>query len=129
RKRMEEALRESEERYRAVISSLHEGVILKHRDGRTLAHNAAAERLLGVSAELIAAHVGLEPAFQIVDAAGQPFAPGTWPLARTLASGEPVSNVVAGYLRPDGGRAWALLNAQPLRAPGEEAPHAVVVSF
>jgi diguanylate cyclase (GGDEF)-like protein/PAS domain S-box-containing protein len=129
RKRAERALRESEERHRAVIASLHDGILLKARDGRTLAHNAAAERILGVDASALMAHVGFEPPFEVVDEEGEPFTRERWPLAATLESGTSTSNIVVGFVRRDGARAWALLNSHPLFTPDDEAPHAVVVSF
>jgi len=45
-----QALRESEEFYRSVITSLEEGVILQNADGTTYALNASAERILGSTA-------------------------------------------------------------------------------
>src|SRR5438270_7599995 len=53
RKQAEAALRESEERYRSVISAMQEGVVLLGADGCIRACNASAERILGLSAEQI----------------------------------------------------------------------------
>ena len=46
RKRMEQGLRDSEERYRSVIAALDEGIILVDSGGRMIASNASAERIL-----------------------------------------------------------------------------------
>ncbi len=129
RKRVEVALRESEERYRAVISSLQEGILLKDRHGRTLAHNAAAERILGITGDEMLAHVGLFPSAEIVDESGRPFAPEALPIASTLDNGLPTSDVVAGITRGDGTRVWLSMNARALITPGDASPHAVAVSF
>src|SRR5262245_56047537 len=48
RDRDEEALRESEQRYRSVITAMQEGVVLLGSDGRIRASNASAERILGL---------------------------------------------------------------------------------
>ena len=129
RKRVELALRESEERYRAVVSSLQEGILLKDREGRTLAHNAAAERILGVDGDALMAHVGVLPSEDLVDATGRPFAQDSFPIAATLADGSPISDVVVQITRRDGTRAWLSMNARALFTPGEPAPHAVAISF
>lgn len=55
RREVEEALRESEERYRSLINSSIDAVLLTVPDGRVLAANEAACRMFGYSeAELIA---------------------------------------------------------------------------
>jgi PAS domain S-box-containing protein len=51
RKRTEEALRESEEKYRAVISGASDGIVLFDMVGNVLESNTAAEELLGYSKE------------------------------------------------------------------------------
>lgn len=54
RKRIEWQLRESEGRYRSVIAAIAEGVILVGADGRMIAANHSAERILGVKADELA---------------------------------------------------------------------------
>ncbi len=46
RKRVEQGLRDSEERYRSVIAALDEGIILVDAEGNVLATNASCERIL-----------------------------------------------------------------------------------
>ena len=48
RKRIEQGLRDSEERYRSMIAALDEGIILVDAEGPLFASNASAERILGV---------------------------------------------------------------------------------
>src|SRR5262249_12310193 len=50
-KRAEETLRQSEERYRSVIAAMQDGIVLLDADGSIRECNAAAERILGLSAE------------------------------------------------------------------------------
>ncbi len=58
RKNAEEALRESEERYRSVIAAMQDGILLLDAHGGFLSCNAAAERILGLSTEQL---MGLTP--------------------------------------------------------------------
>ena len=60
-KHAEEALRESEERYRSVITAMKEGIVLFAADGSILACNASAERILGLSAEQIIGRSARDP--------------------------------------------------------------------
>jgi PAS domain-containing protein len=54
RKRADKELRDSEERFRAVIASLTEGIILQDAWGELRLANASAERLLGLSSAQLA---------------------------------------------------------------------------
>ena len=55
RRRAEQALRHSEERFRSVIAALDEGIVVQDADGVIQACNTAAERILGTSAEAMRA--------------------------------------------------------------------------
>src|SRR5262245_8830008 len=62
----EEALRESEERYRSVIAAMQEGVVLLGADGCICACNASAERILGLSAEQIMGRTTFDPRWHAI---------------------------------------------------------------
>jgi PAS domain S-box-containing protein len=64
KRRAEEALRESEARYRALVSSSLDGVLLAARDGRLLSANDAACRKLGWTEEELRRGVNV---FDLVD--------------------------------------------------------------
>jgi diguanylate cyclase (GGDEF)-like protein/PAS domain S-box-containing protein len=130
RKQAERALRESEERYRAVVSALEEGILLVSRDRRLLACNAAATAILGLSHHQLAERLAPGGAgWSAVDGDGEPLAPEAMPLERTFASGEPAAARTLGLERGDGRRVWLSMNARPLFQPSEAEPFAVVVSF
>ena len=57
-KHTEAALRESEERYRSVITAMKEGILLFSADGNILACNASAEQILGLSADQVIGRSG-----------------------------------------------------------------------
>ncbi|MRR52194.1 MAG: PAS domain S-box protein, partial [Rhodocyclaceae bacterium] len=88
---LEGALRQSEESYRSVVSSMAEGVIVRSVDGRVITANPAAQRILGLGeADLLSRSVAGEARLLAVHEDGRPFAPEEHPTARTLASGESV---------------------------------------
>jgi two-component system, NarL family, sensor histidine kinase UhpB len=60
RKRTEEALRESEERFRDLVENSSDGIILIQRDGRIGYMSPAASRILGYTAEALAGSVCLD---------------------------------------------------------------------
>ncbi|PCC68873.1 PAS domain S-box-containing protein [Nannocystis exedens] len=129
RKRNEEALRVSEERYRTSIAALEEGIVLQSRDGTIHTCNASAERLLGLTKDQMLGRTSLDPRWRTIHEDGSPFPGDTHPSSTTLASGEPQSGVIMGVHKPDGQLTWISVNSRPLYLAGPQQPSAVVTSF
>lgn len=125
----ESALRESEERFRAVVAALEEGIVLHEADGSISSCNASACRILGLPQEQILGRTARNPGWRAIREDGSPFEPESHPATITLLTGEPCSRVIMGIDRNDGTRAWISLNSRPLRREGEDDPYAVAVSF
>ena len=130
-------LEAGESRYRAVVEAgtragrlpvaLHEGILVRGRDGTVLACNAAATEILGLRAdELIGAARGL--GLRMLRDDGTEFPPGDLPSSVTFRTGETASALI-GLERPTGERIWLSLTAQPLIDPGASEPDALVISF
>ncbi|MBK8026980.1 MAG: PAS domain S-box protein [Chloroflexi bacterium] len=128
-KQSEDALRESEERYRTTIAAMHEGIVVMDQDGMIQLCNAAAERLLGLTAEQMMGRSSLDPRWRSIHEDGSPFPGNLHPAMVSLRSGEPQSDVVMGVHKPDSSLTWLLINAQPLLLPGEDRIYAVVATF
>ena len=116
RKEAERALAESEQRYRAVVSALGEGIVLLGKDDAVLAVNPAAEQILGVSQAQLAAGAP----WPFVDDRGDPLAFAHTP----LASAAEVTHTVLAVRRADHSRAWVSLSIRVIAETG-----ARVVSF
>ncbi|HEY9669463.1 MAG TPA: GAF domain-containing protein, partial [Coleofasciculaceae cyanobacterium] len=129
RKHTEEELRESEERYRSVIKTMAEGIVLQQADGTITACNASAEHILGLSADELMGRTSIDPQWKSIHEDGSPFPGEEHPTMVTLRTGEPQSNVLMGIHKPNGTLTWILINSQPLFRPGETKPYAVVCSF
>lgn len=126
RKLVEKALRESESRYRSVIASIVEGVILRDKDCRIIDCNASAQRILGHSLDQMIGSTQFDPAWQIVREDNSPFPGEERPAFMALRTGKLQSNVVMGLRKQDGTVLWLLLNAQPLFDESGPAPSGVV---
>jgi PAS domain S-box-containing protein len=118
---VERRLRESEERHRAVIVALEEGVIIKEADGSLSGWNPSAERVLGPALTVFG--VGA------LRADGTPFSPEEQPDAVALRTGQICPRVAMGVLRPGADPLWISVGARPLTRSGETEPHAVLISF
>ena len=114
RKRAEEALRESEERYRSVIAAMQDGFVLLDADGSIRSCNASAERILGLSADQMMGRTPLDPRWGAIREDGSAFPDEDRPPIVTLRTGKPCSNVIMGVRRPDGALTWLCVNSQPL---------------
>jgi serine/threonine-protein kinase len=128
-KSTQEALAESEERYRSVIATMQNGIVLLDSNGGIRACNASAERILGLTAEQMMGRTSLDPRWQAIHEDGSPFPGDTFPAAVTLRTGQPRSDIVMGVHKPDGELTWISINSQPLFLPDETTQAGAVASF
>jgi PAS domain S-box-containing protein len=122
RRATEQALRDSEARYRSVVDALGEGVMILDHEGVTVDLNPAAERIADrAAAELVGRRLDLT-GFRAVRADGSPLRFADHPVSVTLRTGEPIRGVVIGIYAPDGTQRWVLVNTAPLLPAGGGAP-------
>ena len=129
RLRAEAQLRESEARFRAVITGMSEGVVVHDADGAIRVFNPSAVRILGLSsAELM----GLKPIahdWQATREDGTPWPPAEHPAMVALHSGRSQPRTLMGIRRGDNESAWLYVTADPVVRPGEQRPYAAVAVF
>jgi PAS domain S-box-containing protein len=129
RKQEEIALRQSEERYRSVIAAMQDGIVLLDAEGGIYDCNAAAERILGLSADQIVGRTPHDPRWRAIHEDGSPFPGEMHPPMITLRTGQPCTDVVMGVHKPDGTLTWITVNAQPLFQADGRTLAGVVASF
>ena len=129
RQSAESALRDTEARWRAIVNSANEGILVYDRDLNIVAGNQAAERILGIPlAELIGA-AGFTSLVPCVHPDGRPLLPEERPTQVTVRSGKPLSGHVLGIKRAGGAHTWLLVNTGFLRHPEASDWYGVVSSF
>lgn len=117
------------QRYHELLYALSEGVVMVSRDGAVIATNPSAETILGMTALEIEQALRDDHSWQAVQDDGKPFVAGNFPVRRALRTGKPQKNVLVG-IRPGGSALrWLSVNTQPVLAPGDPKPVAVVASF
>jgi PAS domain S-box-containing protein len=129
RKRTEEALRDSEERYRAVVESLGEGVMLQAATGEILSCNKSAAAIFGVGVDEAVGGSSTSREWGTIHEDGSPFPGEDHPSMHTLRTGEPCTDVALGVRKPSGEISWILVNTRPLFRSSEAKPYAVAISF
>jgi protein-histidine pros-kinase len=113
-KRMEEALRVSEEKFRRIFENAAEGIFQISMDGRILAANPACVTLLGYASsdELIASVTDVRKLYA---------EPGRrLHLVRKVNEEGSVSDYEAIIRRKDGSKIWVSINAHALRDPEDK---------
>ena len=128
RRLVEDRLRESEQRLRALFGSMGDGVVVQDVEGRVVLANPAAARILGLTLdELLGGG-----AWNARPATAQPRR--TWHLTDTspamiaLATGKPQRDVVVGVVNAEDRHRWLRVNSDPLDG-ATGVPSAVISTF
>ena len=129
RMRAEAIIQASEERYRSLVESIAEGVLLITANGNIVTCNESAERILGLDSYTICGTKYSDKIWRFVREDGTPFPVEEHPAAVTLQTGNRVTDMVMGAHLPNGEIAWLRFNSEPLRQHGESLPYQVVCSF
>jgi diguanylate cyclase (GGDEF)-like protein/PAS domain S-box-containing protein len=113
-------LRASERRYRSVVATMAEGVILQDADGLLVTANQAASRIMGVDLAQLYGSRPVDPGWSVVREDGRPCGQDGLPARQALATGKPVRDVTLGLQRRDGTHTWLVINAEPLHDVGAD---------
>jgi len=127
--RAEESLKESEARYRSVIASMAEGIIVENAELQILAFNASALKILGLTEDQLLGRTSLDPRWRAIHEDGTPFPGDRHPVVMSARTGKSFSNVIMGVHRPDGNMVWVSINSEPLIREGDDKLYGAVASF
>jgi diguanylate cyclase (GGDEF)-like protein/PAS domain S-box-containing protein len=123
RRRSEEALAASRQRYRTVLASIDSGIIALDELDRVVLVNPAAERILGRPAyELI----GQSPGWTVCHPDGTPWPEDDLPMRVAARERRVVPDVVLLARRADGQLRWLSATASPLPEAGDGRYGAVI---
>ncbi|WP_243311719.1 PAS domain-containing sensor histidine kinase [Fundidesulfovibrio agrisoli] len=125
----QDALRESEARYRAVVDQAGVGIVLMDASGVVRTWNPKAEEILGVTADAALGHPIQERDWKVTWEDGKPMAVEDFPSMRTLRTGKPVVDAVLGVRFLSGELRWITVNTTPILMEGERTLRAVSITF
>ena len=129
RQEADRALRESEERYRTVVSSTDTGIILQEKSGAILSWNPAAEKMFGISAGSAIGQTWTSRAWKIYRENGAGWPGAEHPAMQTLKTGESCRNVTMQVERDAGDYSWISVNTNPIFKCHKTSPVGVVMTF
>lgn len=127
-KRLEAALLDGQERYRALIGALNDGVLVVDADGKVTTANPAAERILPSNGQALVGMEVLRSGLERVTLEGGVIPAESAPVAVTLRTGEPQRGMVMG-LRSESGIRWLSVNTAVLKRNPSGRVLSVLVSF
>lgn len=119
----------TESRYKAVVESLHDGLLLQDADTKILASNSAARRILGLEESELRGRSSLDSAWKTVREDGSDWPGVDHPAPRTLRTGQPEMGVIMGVQRPRGELLWVSINTVLISGDGVDDARTVVTSF
>ena len=125
----QDALRESEARYRAVVDQAGVGIVLMDASGVVRTWNPKAEEILGVTADMVLGRPIQGRDWMVTWEDGKPMAVEDFPSMRTMRTGKPVIDAVQGVASPTGELRWITVNTTPIMMEGDKTPRAVSITF
>jgi len=129
-KRAEEALRQSEGKYRILFETMAQGVVYQSADGKIFSANSAAERMLGLTLDQMQGRTSMDPRWKAIHEDGSDFPGETHPAIIALKTGKEVKDAVMGVFNPgDEQYHWINIYATPQFRPGESKPYQVYTTF
>ena len=126
----EQALRESEIRYRTLFETMTQGVVFQNQDGIITQANPAAQTILGLTQDQILGRTSIDPRWHTIHEDGSPYPGEEHPAMVALRTGQEVRNAVMGVFNPlcESYR-WIIVDAIPLAHPGKDRPFQVYTLF
>jgi PAS domain S-box-containing protein len=114
RKLAEVALKESEARYKSVISALSEGLVVHDKTDKIVMCNHSAAKILGLTVNQLMGKDSYDPRWQALDKEGQPFLPEEHPSMITLRTGQAVDGSIMNVRVGEENRAIISINSRPI---------------
>ncbi len=114
RKRVDDALRASEQQHRLLVQHLHAGVVVHGPDTQIILANEQASRMLGLSIDQMKGKVDIDPVWHFVREDETVMPLEQYPVQRVLTLHQPIRDLVVGVIRTSiEDRVWLLVNAFP----------------
>src|SRR5204862_4318855 len=117
-----------EQRYRTVIESLREGIVMRERSGRVVAVNGSACEISGLTPEHWYGEMEVPEDWVAVAEDGTELPMAETPGLQALLTGAP-SEAVIGMGRRSEPLRWVSMHSRPIFRDGDPLPYAAVTSF
>lgn len=128
-KKANDALKESELKYRTVVSSSSEGIILQDKNGYILTWNKAAENIFGITEAEALGQTSTSRSFNVFKEDGSVYYGEEHPSMITLKTGFATKDIIMKVLNPNNITKWIKVNTNPIFINSKQQPDYVVITF
>ncbi len=129
RKQAEEVQKQSEERYRSLLTNLEAGIVVHAPDTSIIMYNLRASELLGLSEDQMKGRLAVNPDWKFIHPDGVSMQIDEYPVNRVISSGKAFRNMVLGVIQPAGKTlVWLTVNGFPAYDDRGEISE-VIISF
>ncbi|MGJ3241078.1 MAG: PAS domain S-box protein [Anaerolineae bacterium] len=123
-------LRQSEARYRTILTAMNEGVLLYDDSGKIVMFNQAAIDILGVEPDALRGRQAIELIGNFTNEDAVVYLRDQYPVVKCLRTNQPQLNVVMTFTHPqDGDERWINTNTQPLLDPETQQAYGAIITF
>lgn len=119
----------SENKYKTVIKSLQEGIVILDENLAILDANVCALKILGYTLKQIIEKTSHNPIWKSIHEDGSDYLEESHPTVITLKTGKSLSNQVMGIKKPNGLITWISINTEPLYIESNGIANGVIASF
>lgn len=110
----EEALRESEYKFRTLFEIMTTGVVYHDSDGKIISANPAAQEILGLTMDQMQGKTSMDPQWKCIREDGTDFPGEEHPVMISLKTGKVVEDIIMGVFHPKkNSYIWININAIP----------------
>ncbi|MBC8509100.1 MAG: PAS domain S-box protein, partial [Chloroflexi bacterium] len=110
----QQTIREERDLFALISETSPVGIVMVDRSGQIEFANAQAEKILGLSRNMITQRSYNAPEWKVTDSDGEPFPEEQLPFRQVMDTLKPVQNVIHAIQWPNGRRVLLSINAAPL---------------
>jgi PAS domain S-box-containing protein len=130
RKRAEESLLESEQKYRKLFDNMEQGVFYQLSNGQLIDCNPALLGIFGMSRDEFLSRTSMDTSWKVIDEQGAEIPGSKHPSMKALLTGKPVRNEISGVFNPQKNEyIWLSITAIPEFKKNENKPFRVIVTL
>jgi PAS domain S-box-containing protein len=126
---LERAIEGAETRYKSVIGSMSEGMVVQGPSGAIIDCNPAACDILGLSEDEMFGRASVDPRWRATRPSGEDFPGEEHPAMVVLRTGAPQTGILMGIRTPDDEQRWLSINSYPVRDGDEQIVRQSVTVF
>ncbi len=130
RKKTEDSIRQSEQRYRSLYETISGGVVVQDQNGSITDANDTACEILGLTRDQMQGRTSTNPNWHAIHEDNSPFPGEEHPAMITLRTGKALQNVVMGVFQPNTSQyRWVIINSEPIIDAETKKVKAAVTTF